>query len=303
MMRVRFVLSLVAYLVMSLSLPALADDHTGGGHLGDETGLTVEITVTRNSDGTWSTPSGLWHAYEFLNLEGCASDEAMWRIWWMYDGNHIVGYVQGGEIIVEFPGTTIRIVGAIDGFVKLTASGWVYHEQCGQPPVDLPDVQEVARSLVPETVVRFNPSVRGLTGLDTWLWYDPGTDGWQEEDGHITASVTLDGYTVTAEAWLRGMTWDMGNGDAVNYTITGTELGPISSGAYAAVVADEEDPPRMYMYETLGDYTVTLTATWVGQWWFTDNTGALAGPFPLGTVDFSDSLLYNVIEVRSVLVD
>ena len=198
----------------------------------------------------------------------------------MYGDDHIIGHVQGGELIVNFPGTTIKIVGSIDDSLGLTDKGWIYHETCGRPPVSLPDVQEVARSIVPDTVVRFNPSVRGLTGLDTWLWYDPGPGGWDETDGHITASVTLDGYTVSAEAWLRGLTWDMGNGEAVSYTIPGTELGPLSPGVYAAAVASEDDPPRTYIYESLGDYTVTLTATWVGQWWFTDNTGHLGRPVP-----------------------
>lgn len=298
----RFLLASLILPLAVVSAPALAQVE-GDSEFNDSNELHAEIIVSRNSDGTWNTPSGLWHAYEFLSLEGCAPDEALWRVWWMYEGEHVLGRVEGGDLIVEIPGASVRVVGAFDGSIQLTARGWVYTEQCGQPPVDLPDVQQVARSLVPETVVRFNPSARGLTGLDTWLWYDPGTTGWQEEDGHITATVSVDGYTVTAEAWLRGMTWDMGNDDAVSYTISGTELGPISPDAYAAAVSNEENPPRMYMYETLGDYTVTLTATWVGQWWFTDDTGELAGPFPLGDVDFSDSLLYNVIEVRSVLVD
>lgn len=285
-----------------LALAPAAAQVVGDGDFDGDKGIEVTI-VTRGADGTWSVPDTFWHAYQLLSMEGCEPDEAMWRIWWMYKNDHIEGEIVAGDILVEIPGSKFKIVGAVGDAVRVAANGWVYEDRCGLPPVQAVDVQSVARSLVPETVVRFNPSARGLTGLDTWLWYDPGTDGWQEDDGHITASVTLDGYETNAEAWLRGLTWDLGNGDSISYTIPGTELGPLSPAAYAAAVADEEDAPRSYMYETIGDYPVTLTAVWVGQYWFTDDTGDVAGPFPLGTVDFSDSLLYNVIEVRSVLVD
>ena len=63
----------------------------------------------------------------------------------------------------------------------------------------------------------------------------------------------------------------------------------------------EANPSAEYMYETKGDYTVTLTVWWSGDFTFSGN-GVPPQTETLGESSRSSSRPYHVIEVRSVLV-
>jgi hypothetical protein len=150
------------------------------------------------------------------------------------------------------------------------------------PPVpNLTSVLGAAETPVP--VVTLNPAVQGLTGLETWLWYDGPAE--------LTVAVSLNGYTITGTAVPTSFAWTMGAPD-VNGTSTHS----------ADVPGNVDDPAARHTYETVGTYTITLTVTWTGSFTVTGN-GLPGGPVDLGTTTVDGTLTYPVREARSILVN
>lgn len=128
---------------------------------------------------------------------------------------------------------------------------------------------------IPPPGIGLNPARKGLTGLDTWGWYEgPQT---------VTVTVSLRGYRVTAIAHPTGYQWAFGDG------ATETTESPGSPAS----------PAVNHMYQTKGEYSVSLAVAWSGSYTFAGH--GVSGGGSLGSVSISNSTSYPVEEVRSVL--
>jgi hypothetical protein len=145
------------------------------------------------------------------------------------------------------------------------------------PPV--PTVGEVwaaARRDIPAPSIGLNPPRVGLTGLDTWLWYQGTTQ--------VAVSATIGPWTVTGTATLAAVVYETGDG-----------------ASYTAGVGSAAEPAVRHTYETRGIYWITVTAVWGAD-------VVLAGPdlpgapVSIGTAVVRNALQYPVMEIRSVLV-
>lgn len=121
-----------------------------------------------------------------------------------------------------------------------------------------------------------DPDAPLLVGMDAWLWVDnDGPRGY----GPISGSATAGGTTVTADAKVTRMVWDMGDGTRLTCRNPGTPWRPsLGTGAsptcghrYAAASADQPN----------GTYTVSATAHWVIDWTGAGQAGQIA--FTLAT--------------------
>jgi hypothetical protein len=136
-----------------------------------------------------------------------------------------------------------------------------------------------------------NPLVDGLTGLDTWLWYDGGIE---IPPFTLTFTDPGSGITMELEAWatLDGFTWDMGDGTVIRSTKPGSNTDLPASAA------------ATHIYERKGDYTITFTAGWNGTYrWRQLPGGAWSAPTPFAgnPAVVTTSTAYHVTEIRSIL--
>ena len=205
--------------------------------------------------------------------------------------------VPGSGVCVD-PATGQSGVGYIDRVVNLT-SGEVVSSRDGcevrrrprtptpRAEPELPVPREIwERVPLPLPEWGLNPSGKGLTGLQTWLW-DPNGGA------PVSATVTLDGFTATATArpvrwewrmWERGDTLNVNPHPAVVSTSPGSE----------------ERPAGKYMYETNGEYTLTHTVVWAGS--YTLSGPGVSETVDLGTTTTSSSRRYQVSSVRGARV-
>ena len=144
-----------------------------------------------------------------------------------------------------------------------------------------PSAVEVFRSaplVAPE--VHVNPVVRGLVGLETWLWWgvDPQTPSLSVQAGEWSASITVDAPHIV---------WDLGNGD-------------VREGEGAGTGAD--DPSLRYVYERQCDCVITLTVEWSGTVTLTHPLAPAPVVESVGPVEFTDSIPYVVEEREAVIV-
>jgi hypothetical protein len=154
------------------------------------------------------------------------------------------------------------------------------------PPPPPPTAQEVWTQVpLPEPVLAMSPEGNGLTGLATWLW--------SSDPGPLTAQTSIRGYTATARATPVRWVWTMWKpGDTPN-------LNP-DPRVESTAPGSAANPAATYTYETRGDYTVTLTVWWSGD--FTFSGYGVSQRQSLGDTSRSASRSYHVIEVRSVRV-
>lgn len=122
-----------------------------------------------------------------------------------------------------------------------------------------------------------NPRPTGLTGLETWLWY--------EGPRELAVSASIGAFTVTGTARLEEVTFDMGEGDPVTATEPGSET----------------EPAARFVYERKGTYDLEVTARWAAEL-VLSGPGLPARPTPIGTAVLSSSETYPVQEVRGLLV-
>lgn len=158
-------------------------------------------------------------------------------------------------------------------------------------PLDGVDLAaEILRRAPEGTPVR-NPLTDGLTGLDTWLWYDGGTE---IPPFILTVDDPGSGIGLEVEAWARleTFTWDMGDGTVVTTATPGSDADLPRSAA------------ATHRYERKGDYTITFTAAWNGTYrWRQVPGGAWSGPIPFAgnPATISSSTPYHVSEIRAIL--
>jgi hypothetical protein len=110
----------------------------------------------------------------------------------------------------------------------------------------------------------------GLVGMPVWLWVKH-PDG--PTYGPETASASAGGITVTAEARVHLITWDMGDGTEVVCRTAGTP--------YEPSFGKRESPDCGHVYDKSsahqpsGKYTVTATSDWVITWSGAGQTGTI----------------------------
>ncbi len=154
------------------------------------------------------------------------------------------------------------------------------------PPTPGQVVDDIAELLELETGLSPPPDgIGGVSQLDTWFWCD--------NSGPVTASATLNGWTVTATATITLLTWTVSGPDGtVDATGTdcGTEPDPFGDGEGAAAIWTPNEP---------GAYSIVLTAEWGGS--FTRTYGAISQTVDLGTISLSEPAVpYSVVEIQTV---
>lgn len=154
----------------------------------------------------------------------------------------------------------------------------------GQPVPELPQVPTIgeiwraAMRNIPGPKAGINPRPTGLTGLETWLWYE----GPQE----LAVNASIGPFTVTGTARLTEVTFNMGDGEPVTASSPGSAA----------------EPATRFVYETKGTYDIEVTARWTADLVLT-GPGLTARPTPIGSAVLRSTERYPVQEVRGLLVD
>jgi hypothetical protein len=167
------------------------------------------------------------------------------------------------------------------------------------------------RAFFPDPEFAKSPQVRGLTGLDTWVWYD-----FSDPSSHLLTRTSTAGLgplsiTLESEMWVDFVEWDLdGDGapDATldlpdTYTEPATHADYVTSGGTQELgIAGET-----FIYETPGVYGASTSVTWRGVYRVVLITDGVA----TATYDGSPNLYnpvtldvtepYEVISVRSEL--
>jgi hypothetical protein len=146
------------------------------------------------------------------------------------------------------------------------------------PPV--PSIGEIWRAAlrqIPPPKIGINPRPTGLTGLDTWLWY--------EGPEELQVSTSIGPWTVTGTARVQDVVFEMGEGRTARANRAGSE----------------SDPAARYVYETKGEYRIVATARWGADFVLT-GPGLPPRPTPIGIAVLRSSENYPVQEVRGLLV-
>jgi hypothetical protein len=98
----------------------------------------------------------------------------------------------------------------------------------------------------------------GLVGLPVWLWDNKSVSNW----GPKTASVSAAGITVTANANVTQIVWNMGDGTSVTCTDAGTP--------YNSSYGNSSSPTCGHTYQQTsssgGTFTITATSVWRVAW-------------------------------------
>ncbi len=175
------------------------------------------------------------------------------------------------------------------------------------------DFADVA-SLVPLTQVNHNPALKGLTRLDTWLWYNFGQPA-SHQLGPFVLSVDARGRTwdLVVEAWVdqvwwnptcetschlrqtfAGVDWTEWEEHGLVLDLDDTEVSPpqtIDGGSESA-----EGAIAVFEYRTKGWYDFSSATIWRGIYSFNDVI------YTYSPVIVADAHPYQVVEVRSQLV-
>lgn len=147
-------------------------------------------------------------------------------------------------------------------------------------PPEPPSAEEIwDRVPIPKGRMGINPARDGLTGLDTWLWY--------EGDAGLVQLPTIEirGYAVTATAKPAVFTWKMAENPASHYS--------------SSVPGSQTHPAAVHVYQTKRDYNTVMEVGWEGSYSFSGFGIALANQ-PLGRVTLTSERQYHVVEARGV---
>lgn len=183
-------------------------------------------------------------------------------------------------------------------------------------PGDFANVQDA----VPNAQVLLNPAIQGLTGLDTWLWYDfTIPDSAELFIPNVTIFARGTSWTLDANVWVDRVHWDLDCAancthrameaafdfsgydyeldlpDTFDLTSDPAVLTP--AGTYDGGEATAEGAAATHIYRTKDDYTVSTATVWRGYWTF------LGLIYPYDPVVVAEGETYDVVEVRSVLID
>lgn len=164
---------------------------------------------------------------------------------------------------------------------------------CAEPDATLPapprppSPDEVwGAALTFEPAVHLDPYVRGLVGLETFLWYEG------ETTGSISPPLTLRGYDLTAEIQAFQFEWDLGAPDRDGERIVVSDT-PGTAGR----------PSGSHIYAEPADALVSHTVYWTGTYTITGPGFPPGGlTYDLGVAAIVVSRDYQVIEIRTPVV-
>lgn len=120
-----------------------------------------------------------------------------------------------------------------------------------QQAIETMNLRAVDIGIVPEDL----PGRIGVIGMPTWMWVESPAEN---TVGPITRSASAGGYTVTANATMTKVVWNMGDGTAVTCTGPGTP--------YADSYDKSPSPTCGHTYTRQGRHTVTATSYWTVAW-------------------------------------
>ncbi len=180
------------------------------------------------------------------------------------------------------------------------------------PQVPAPDLVDIEGAIhdemlkrLPRPAVGVNPGQRGLTGLETYFWYEDGTNRSLESVDHDgnPATAPVPGLEVAANAGPYAIT---GRVAVVRYQWRITPAKGPGAGRDRATLTSTtpgspEHPAARYVFETKGRYTLTIETLWDGSYTWT--VSGQEGSGSLGEVPLSQSRDYDVTEVRAVLIE
>jgi hypothetical protein len=143
---------------------------------------------------------------------------------------------------------------------------WYVHVCVGP---STPSVEAAISGLIPEPRVGLSPEpgFGGITGFETWGWYEQDAAFGPIPDKDDITLTVLDPrwgipYTVNAHIWAYEYTWDFGDGTP---PVVVTRYGTDANLPYSAAAT--------HTYETKGEWPVSLQVTWAGQYTYTGYTG------------------------------
>ena len=186
----------------------------------------------------------------------------------------VPGEVWVGELVDP------RLGGTDAGYIGCVADG-----TSGPPkPPPLPTAEQIwgeALTYVPP--INLDPKVRGLTGMETRMWYSGPTSD--------SVDLTLNGYWIRAEIRAVGFGWDMGGANLDG-----------STTQYSTAAGSPDSPAATHTYTAASNVRIIHEVTWVGN-------ATMGGPGIPGAVDIDlgQAVLatardYEVIQVRTPLV-
>lgn len=166
------------------------------------------------------------------------------------------------------------------------ADGYAYDTgYCIDPGVTWNIYEEIEKR-APVPGFSRDPQVRGLVGLEQWVWYTSPTTiptfylNW-------TDPVTGIDFELEAQARIESYRWDFGDGTVITSYTPGT--GP-------------DNPSATHIYEQKGAVTVEVAVQWIGEYRIYQ-AGTVPGPWNLvpngPTFTATDTL--TVVEVRGCL--
>ena len=224
--------------------------------------LNTYIGCEAESADQWSVVTSISQALRSLTSVYSTSDA------------NVPGEVWVGELVDPSSGGTDH--GYI-GCVEVATAG-----PAKPPPI--PTAEQIwGQALTGVPSVKLDPFVRGLTGMETRMWYE----------GAVSDSVqlTLDGYWITADIEAVGFSWEMGGPDLAGRSIQQSNH-PGSA----------DNPAATHTYASASDVRIIHEVVWVG-------TAVMGGPGIPGSVivDLGEAKLftardYEVIQVRTPVV-
>lgn len=236
--------------------PESGQVHGSGGASADPAGLEGWIETH-----TYTTPSG-----------------SVVRVRTRHRYRYVVEYVERMSRCAD---------GVVERLVRIdvaTGERTVLSSRCPRPgaaraSLEPPRDEEVLRR-VPfgEQPVGVNPRVRGLTGMQTWLWYAGST-------APRRVSLSLNGYAVDAS--VRPV--------AYRFIVTGRERAVYRSSRPGS----EADPAATHVFRHRGAYTLAVEVDWRGSYTFVRPDG-VAETVPLAVTTRSERP-YRVVEAQPVV--
>lgn len=161
-----------------------------------------------------------------------------------------------------------------------------------QPPPPPPTPEQYLEAVATLLEVDFELSppaeFEGITGVDTWFWCDT-------PDTAVIEPITLNGWTVEAEMSAILFSWSVsGPGKGGRSDVTDCGIEPDLEG-------DGDGAAWMWQPQTMGEYTISFTSTWLGTW-TQSYAGTNVGTFPLGPAPIDQApVIYPVGEYVGVL--
>lgn len=144
----------------------------------------------------------------------------------------------------------------------------------GTEPVDPEELAREAFASIPidpidiGIVPEDEPGRVGLVGMPAWMWAENASP---RQMGPQSASASDQGLTVTLDARVDRVVWNMGDGKTVTCTGPGTP--------YQDSYGKKESPDCGYVYTRQGEYQVSATTYWVADWTGGGQSGQLTAEF------------------------